>query len=62
MNASKENARKARSIVEGLAADEAVVLGHGESKLRHLQSFVESAERKLPTEAAYKRDRERRKK
>ena len=54
MNASKENARKALEYIERL------MLGRGEYNPQFLKDFTCACIRKLPSEAAYKRDRSRR--
>jgi len=55
MRASKEQAEKAIRTVKRLREDKRVEQRH----LSQLESFVEAAKRKLPTEAAYERDAER---
>lgn len=58
MNASKENARKSIKFFEQSGGGK-----HGVGSADHfIMEFLKASERKLPTEAAYKRDRERRKK
>lgn len=54
MNASKENARKALECL-----DRAKDGSCDESDLDFLTEFVQATERKLPTEAAYDRDKGR---
>lgn len=54
MNASKENARKAKKYIADVAG--------GSANMKFVQLFIEACERKLPTEAAYVRDQQRRKK
>jgi hypothetical protein len=60
MNASKENARKARAALTNIDAE----LGGGgcEGDFNVLRKFLDAAERKLPTEAAFTRDKIRRNK
>jgi hypothetical protein len=64
MNASKENARKARAALSTLLGTAAVQRGEvlfNADALEQLQGFIAAAERKLPSEAAYKADKARRK-
>jgi hypothetical protein len=65
MNASKENAKKAQSDLWQAAEMMDKVLTKEQRDpikrtLTRVLAFLESAERKLPTEAAYKRDKDRR--
>ena len=67
MNASKEEARKANEGLGRAATIADLIDRHPEpDKLKELklclvrvQNFVEVAERKLPTEAAYAKDKKR---
>lgn len=56
MNASKENCRKAREALE------ASITRIPRAEYGTILEFLEAAERKLPTEEAYAREEERRKK
>lgn len=58
MNASKENAKRAQEIFKAIQAHKVSTYHEG---ALFLTQFLEAAERKLPTEAAFKRDRQRRK-
>jgi hypothetical protein len=57
MNASKENARKANGYAYDLSE---ALEGKSAEKMLFLRDFLTAAERKLPTEQAFKRDRQRR--
>jgi hypothetical protein len=57
MNASKENARKANSYAYDLSES---LRGKHAEKMLFLRDFLSAAERKLPTEQAFNRDRQRR--
>lgn len=63
MTASKENARKAHAWFRDImgrckyAAQEAGIVEEGQ---QFVEDFIAASERKLPTEASYKRDLERR--
>lgn len=57
MNASKENARKAKKAFARIAKHQGLDF-HSEIKM--VESFLDASERKLPTEAAYKREKQRR--
>ena len=68
MNASKEEARKAAIRLDEAAYMLDRLLGPAmkdgnpiKQILVVIQAFIEAAERKLPTEAAYAKDRKRRK-
>lgn len=67
MNASKEEARKANKELENAAllADGAVgnpgQLRQLKTHLIRVQDFIETAERKLPSESAYEAEADRRK-
>jgi hypothetical protein len=65
MNASKEEARKAYKALEEAAMMLDSVVGYDlvqgiKRRLARAQDFLEAAVRKLPTEAAYARDKGRR--
>ena len=62
MNASKENARRANKELEGtalwvdqLGCPDDPLKGEIKRALLRIQVFLEAAERKLPTEATYRR-------
>jgi hypothetical protein len=57
MNASKENARKAKKFLAELLDPNPAIAGDGPKEF--LQQFLDAAERKLPTEAAFKADKKR---
>jgi hypothetical protein len=65
MNASKEEARKANEQLEECAGKMDLLVPGDEDRKelkRHLlrvQGFLEAAERKLPTEAAYAKEKAR---
>jgi hypothetical protein len=63
MNASKEQARKALAVLESI--DSGLCRGedsHGfQSEVQQLRTFLEAAWRKLPSEAASKRAKAKRK-
>jgi hypothetical protein len=61
MNASKENAKKANAYAYDLQANP-LTLRDRMNRLEFIRRFLDAAERKLPTEAAFKRDQQRRKK
>jgi len=61
MNASKEEARKARKVLDDI---ENGLLRGGDthdfdSEVKQLQTFLAAAERKLPSEKAYAKDKKR---
>jgi len=58
MNASKENARIARRYFEQMSLN--LDKDKWDDCDKFVWNFLEAAERKLPTEAAFKRDKERR--
>lgn len=63
MNASKENARKTLAYVNVMAGylDSKVGMPEGSDiLLEHVRGFLQAAERKLPSEAAYQSDKDRR--
>lgn len=66
MNASKEQARQSLAYINMAATmldahvDNVQAKNDIKRTLLNVQEFCEAAERKLPTEAAYKRDRQRR--
>lgn len=63
MNASKENARKANSFAYDLLVSQIELTEQArQRRMDFLRDFLQAAERKLPTEAAYERDQQRRKK
>ena len=65
MNASKENARKARENLEECAEKMDLLVPGDEDRLElkryliRVHNFLEAAERKLPSEATFTRDRKR---
>lgn len=62
MNASKEEARKALKALVGISDGMGQEARNRESgRLISIQEFLEAAERKLPSEAAYAKDKQRRK-
>jgi len=56
MNASKESARKAKEIFDRMAYDE---LAHQTDESLFIQNFLIAAERKLPSESAFAKDKKR---
>lgn len=65
MNASKENARKARQLFLALPEEAEASSPEDDAKRNEAEKFIEdflvAAERKLPTEAAYAKEKARRK-
>ncbi len=59
MNASKENARQARSALDSMVQSMPSLAVQSEKNVQHLREFLAAAERKLPSEAAYKREKHR---
>jgi hypothetical protein len=59
MNASKENARQARTALDGMVESTPSLAVQFEKDVQHLSDFLAAAERKLPSEAAYKREKHR---
>lgn len=68
MNASKENALKAEQDINEMAEKMDVLVPGDEDRtelkryLLRIQTFVEAAKRKLPTEAAYEKEKLRKRK
>lgn len=60
MNASKENARKARKLLTDSHTDDSEVHILKKKDYEFVQSLLAAAERKLPTEQAYIDDKKRR--
>ena len=58
MNASKENARKCLADLGRL--EQGADLPNRMNQVGNIRKFLQAAERKLPTEAAYQRDKKRR--
>jgi hypothetical protein len=58
MRASKESAEHAQKMFEQLMVRFGIPAPAG-SGVEHIRDFLDAARRKLPTEAAYKRDRSR---
>ena len=58
MNASKEEARKALEVLESFSGG--LCRGGFQSEVQQLRTFLEAAERKLPSEAAFKRAKAKR--
>lgn len=59
MNASKENARKANRLLDQLlSGDELPEIGR-EERAMFVRQFLSAAERKLPTEKAFAREKRR---
>jgi hypothetical protein len=61
MNASKEEARKAMDVLRAINNGLLDVRHDFESEVQQLAAFLEAAERKLPSEAAFKRAKAKRK-
>jgi hypothetical protein len=59
MRASKETAKQAKQQLKVIAGHFVPCSDTQAETLRFLEQFIDAAERKLPSEAAYKRDRTR---
>ncbi len=61
MQASKENARKAREALERIGTDPKLSAKDRALAIEEVATFIDAAERKLPSAAAFKADANRRK-
>lgn len=62
MRASKENAKKAAELFDKLNAGKLKNKKQEEAAREFISGFLEAARRKLPSDAAYEKDKQRRKK
>lgn len=65
MNASKENAKESLKFLESLEDQKTIPelekIAETKSRFAFVRDFIESAQRKLPSEATYTKDKKRKK-
>lgn len=59
MNASKEQCRKAKEALRVVSIQGHILPGDPTNEILFINDFLEAAERKLPTEAAFSRDKKK---
>lgn len=60
MNASKENARKAEAMFLSIIESSPSLLTPFRREIQHITEFLRAAERKLPSEDSYQKEKNRR--